>query len=155
MDAAGQISAIKVAHTRSGERVGGIEAFGAYEMEAPCNRSGTLMAIEWVEGVLHAFAETSVLRADSTAGEGRMANVIERQRALDLCEWTSLSTMAGRLTVQNLGGTPVTSWALKVLQKNVCNERTKMSRDSQLKTYMRLAQEEGRGFPPGEIDLVT
>lgn len=61
--------------------------------------------------------------------------------------------MYGGLTVQNMGGTPAAAWALNLLQKNVWVERTKFSKDTEMRKYRRFAREEVRGLPPGEIDL--
>lgn len=40
------------------------------------------------------------------------------------------------------------------MQKNVWVEKTKARRESQLKKYVRFAEEKGRGMPFGEMDLV-
>lgn len=88
-------------------------------------------------------------------GDRRLITAAERQRVIDLGEWVSLTTMYGDLTVQHLGGTRTVTWALKQMQKNVCVERKKSSRDSQMKKYVIFTREEGRGLPPGEIDLVA
>lgn len=55
----------------------------------------------------------------------------------------------------NLGRAPAAVWALHLLQKNVWEERTKSARDSQMRKYMRFARGEGRGCPPGDLDLVA
>lgn len=84
-----------------------------------------------------------------------MAIVLEKQRVLLLGERTSLSTLYDGMMMQHLSCTPAAAWAPIFLQTNVWVERTKMSRDSQLKKYMRFALIEDRSFPLRDIDLVA
>lgn len=95
-----------------------------------------------------------VAEPNQNAMERRIVSVAERRAALDLIQCPLLATIYGVYTMQHFGGTNAAPWTSQLLKKREWAEKTKATRDSQLRKYVRFA-EEGRGVPPGEIDLVA
>lgn len=92
--------------------------------------------------------------AQRVHGERAVVAVEDRRAVLDARVVANMVTLYGGMTVQHLGGTPAAKHALSLIQRFVWADRTKESRSSHVKKYRQFAEAEGRGMPPGEVDLV-
>jgi hypothetical protein len=92
-------------------------------------------------------------RPERTRGERKIVTGADRRTVLDGPTCEHLTTMYGGWSVQHLGGTTAAAWALALVQRYVWVEGTKETRNSQMRKFRTFMTEEGRGMPPGEVDL--
>lgn len=87
-------------------------------------------------------------------GGREVVSVEKRREFLDAKTAAECVTLYGGTSVQQLGGTASAHHALTLIQCFTWAKRTSEGRNSQVKKYTEFAEAEGRGMPPGEIDLV-
>ena len=128
-----------------GSREGSVdgETIDRGEVEAEGGGGGNLVA-----------ATAAVVGAQRATGERRLVSVSERRAFLEKDTVTSLVTLYGGAMVQHLGGTPAAKFALSMIQQFVWAKSSATTKDSQLRKFETFCVQEGRGMPPGEIDLV-
>lgn len=94
------------------------------------------------------FSGAKVRPGDGRPYGRRMLSVTERQGTLNRKE-------SGNDDVRGIDcsaylGNPGAMWEVNLLRRNVWVEKMKTTRDTQLRKYLRFADEVGRGTPPGE-----